>query len=222
MIEPRAMNKWSLIVAGLYGGAIVLCFGPLAMAAFAPEFKVSEVFELWREWQFWALTALLVTAQLALLCVPVRVTSRRPAGQGPLWVTAVAAALMMGLLVLGAGLALYESITAMKSPASPMFAIVLALMSWVLWAVYFYRACRAAGPDERLGAITRRLWQGSILELLIAVPAHVVARHRDYCCAGLMTFVGLCCGTAVMLFAFGPAVYFLFAERLRRLQPVNR
>jgi hypothetical protein len=213
------MNKWALIVAGLYGAAILLCSGPLVMAAFAPQVKVSEVFEMWQEWRFWVLTLLLVMAQLALLFVPVKITSRRPVGRGPFWVTAVAAALMMGLLMLGAGLALHEAVTAGKSPGGPVFAVVLALLSWGLWSVYFYRACRAAGPDERLRVVTRRLWQGSILELLIAVPAHVVARHRDYCCAGLLTFIGLSCGTAVMLFAFGPAVYFLFAERLRRLRP---
>ena len=57
------------------------------------------------------------------------------------------------------------------------------------------------------------------VELLIAVPTHVVARCRDYCCAGLMTFIGLTMGVSVMLFAYGPAVYFLFAERWRRLHP---
>jgi hypothetical protein len=65
----------------------------------------------------------------------------------------------------------------------------------------------------------RALFKGSILELLIAVPTHIVARCRDYCCAGFMTFLGLTMGFSVMLFAFGPAVFFLFAERWKRLHP---
>jgi len=63
---------------------------------------------------------------------------------------------------------------------------------------------------------------GSILELLIAVPTYVVARYRDYCCGGFITFVGLAMGAAVMLFAYGPAVFYLFAERWKRLHPNPR
>ena len=61
--------------------------------------------------------------------------------------------------------------------------------------------------------------RGSILELLIAVPTHIAARNRDYCCAGFMTFVGLTFGISVMLFSYGPAVFFLYVERWRRLHP---
>jgi hypothetical protein len=85
--------------------------------------------------------------------------------------------------------------------------------------VYFHRITRDAEPDAAVPRLQRFLKRGSILELLVAVPTHVVARHREYCCAGVMTFFGLSCGVAVMLFAFGPAVYFLFAERWRRLHP---
>ena len=70
-----------------------------------------------------------------------------------------------------------------------------------------------------MGKLKRFLWTGSILALLIAIPTHIVARHRDYCCAGYLTFIGLTCGISVMLFAFGPAVYFLFVERWKRLHP---
>jgi hypothetical protein len=34
-----------------------------------------------------------------------------------------------------------------------------------------------------------------------------------------MTFVGLTLGISVMLLSFGPAVFFLYAERWRRLHP---
>jgi hypothetical protein len=54
---------------------------------------------------------------------------------------------------------------------------------------------------------------------LIAVPTHVVVRCRDYCCAGFLTFIGLTMGVSVMLFAYGPAVFFLYVERWKRLHP---
>jgi hypothetical protein len=34
-----------------------------------------------------------------------------------------------------------------------------------------------------------------------------------------MTFIGLTMGMSVMLFSFGPGVFFLFAARWRRLHP---
>ena len=78
---------------------------------------------------------------------------------------------------------------------------------------------RMDAPRDLVARQCRLLFHGSILELMIAVPTHIVARYRDYCCAGFMTFIGLTMGISVMLFAFGPALYFLFAERWRRLHP---
>jgi hypothetical protein len=63
----------------------------------------------------------------------------------------------------------------------------------------------------------RHLLKGSVLELLIAVPTHVVARSRDYCCAGYSTFIGITLGLAVLLLSYGPGVFFLFVERWHRL-----
>jgi hypothetical protein len=60
------------------------------------------------------------------------------------------------------------------------------------------------------------LLRGSILELLIAVPSHIVARRRGDCCAPLLSFWGIATGVTVMLLAFGPGVFFLLVERVRR------
>ncbi len=53
----------------------------------------------------------------------------------------------------------------------------------------------------RASAIQVRI-RYSILEMLSAVTTHVMARCRDCCCAGFMTFVGLTMGVSVMLFSF--------------------
>jgi len=34
-----------------------------------------------------------------------------------------------------------------------------------------------------------------------------------------MTFIGLTMGVSVMLFSFGPAVFFLYADRWKKLHP---
>jgi hypothetical protein len=65
----------------------------------------------------------------------------------------------------------------------------------------------------------RWLLRGSILELLVAVPSHIIVRRRGDCCAPLGTFWGIATGISVMLLCFGPSVFFLFVERFERLKP---
>jgi len=95
--------------------------------------------------------------------------------------------------------------------------LVVAALSWIIWAVIFYRMSRTNSPADVVSTQCNYLIKGSILELLIAVPTHIVARSRDYCCAGFMTFFGITMGIAVMLLAFGPSVFFLFVNRWKRL-----
>jgi membrane protein implicated in regulation of membrane protease activity len=93
------------------------------------------------------------------------------------------------------------------------------LVFWLLWAVIFRRATRSDDPETLLNRAVRWLLRGSILELFVAVPSHVIARRRDDCCAPAGTFWGIATGISVMLLCFGPGVYFLFVERIKKLRP---
>ena len=108
-------------------------------------------------------------------------------------------------------------------PRSGLFEIlfVLALIGvfWMLWGLVFLRSSRSDDPDALSRRAVRWLLRGSILELLVAVPTHVVVRHRDDCCAPYATFWGIVCGLSVMLMSFGPGVFFLFVARARKLKP---
>lgn len=90
---------------------------------------------------------------------------------------------------------------------------------WVIWALIFFRYFASDEPATWLQRITRWLLRGSILELLVAVPSHIIVRRRGDCCAPMGTFWGITVGISVMLLCFGPGVFFLFAQRLQRLQP---
>ncbi len=213
------MNKWPFIVAGLYGLVFAILFVPLFLISFLGSDEVADIIPS-VSFCLWILIMNLVLAQFALLQIPVSTASRRPVTQRSLVCTIVAASFMMGLLVFGAACCIYEFITELEGSDNWMvIPVAVGVASWILWALYFYRSTKRAEPECRIARLQRFMWSGSILEFLIAVPTHVIARNRDYCCAGFMTFVGLTCGLSVMVFAFGPAVYFLFAERWKRLHP---
>jgi hypothetical protein len=90
---------------------------------------------------------------------------------------------------------------------------------WLLWGLTFYWSARSADPQSLIKRSTRWIFRGSIAELLVAVPSHLVVRHRHDCCAPIATFWGITTGLSLMLLAFGPGVYFLFVERANRLRP---
>jgi hypothetical protein len=92
-------------------------------------------------------------------------------------------------------------------------------LTWCLWSLIFFRMSRKESAPDFVSRQSRTLFKGSVLELLVAVPTHIAVRHRHECCGGIFTFFGLSMGISVMLFAFGPAVFFLFVARWRRLHP---
>ena len=213
------MKRWALLVAILYGAIICLLLPPVYHLAFATQARPSQEESLFRANWWWLLTVMAV-GQGVLLAVPVRVAGRRPVTRRPLAMTVGAGALMMSALVVGAFCSIYEfGFHETGGHWTIWTAFGLGLGAWCGWGWIFFRMSRAAEMTNFVSRMCRWLFKGSILELLIAVPTHIVARYRDYCCAGVMTFIGLTLGLSVMLFSFGPGVFFLFAARWRQLHP---
>jgi hypothetical protein len=219
------MKRWAFLVAALYLLVLVALTVPVLHLTFGtgsdPDLSRSESIAMLAEPGYWMWLAAMVVCQLALLAVPVQVASRRPVTRGALWPTVLVAGLMMGTLITAAFLAFDEFIY-LDDGGDDWLAwtgLAAGAATWLIWAVIFARAAKSVPPRDLVTRQCRLLFAGSILELLIAVPTHIVARYRDYCCAGVLTFIGLTMGISVMLFAFGPALYFLFAERWRRLHP---
>ena len=213
------MKRWALVVAGLYLVVLLVLSGPAVMLAFPSEDVNLQ--ELYLDGWYWLWLAIMVVSQFALLLVPVRVESRRPVTRSALWPTVLAAGLMAGALVIGAGLSISELLYALSDGASGSLngwgILGIGVLIWAIWSAVFYSVGRNSDPSDVISRQCRLLLKGSILELLIAVPTHIVARYRDYCCAGISTFIGITMGIGVMLFSFGPAVFFLYANRWKRL-----
>jgi hypothetical protein len=213
------MKRWAVIVAVLYGLMLGILSLPVVRVAWAP-IKFKDAAEMYGHWQWWLWLAAMGLAQAAMLAVPVRFASRRPMSRLPLALTVLAGGLMMGALVAGAIFSLCEFVFSGNADGdlTDWIALGMGIASWGGWAAIFFRWSRTAEPDNFVSRVCKLLLKGSILELLIAVPTHIVARCRNYCCAGFMTFIGLTLGISVMLFSFGPGVFFLFVARWRRLR----
>ena len=225
------MKRWALLVVFLYFFILVALTWPLFVAAFYPAIKPGDAAGVFLEWPYWLWVTIMVLGQAALLTVPVHISSHRPVARQPLLLPTLASGLMMAGLVVGAIFSLLE--LAGKGEAIEMLSggsgayprwiawntLIAGALVWCIWTWIFYRLGRHENPADMVSRQCRLLLKGSILELLIAVPTHIIARNRDYCCAGFMTFLGLTLGISVMIFSFGPAVFFLFFDRWKRLHP---
>jgi hypothetical protein len=231
------MKRWAVLVVVLYLLALLALTGPLVMVGFyhsAQTVKLangetvtagisrSDVADIYFSWGYWGFLAVMAAGQAAMLLAPVSLTLQRPtARRSVLWPILVSG-LMTGLLVTGAGVALYEFIKgegALWLLDKLQYLLVVVIVVWGGWSIVFYKVYRDAAPRDVITRQCRCLLRGSILELLVAVPTHIVARSRDYCCAGYLTFLGIAFGVSVMLLSFGPGLYFLFAARWKKLQP---
>jgi hypothetical protein len=220
------MKRWAFLVAALYALALVALTYPVLQVALFPA-RPEELLPVFRQWVYWAWVAVMFISQLCLLVVPVRIAGGRPASRCALLFPVVTSGLLIGAMVAGAVFSILEFILRDKGLADRLgdwrFWAPWSVggLTWVVWAIIFRRITKNQSGEEVIAGQRRCLLRGSILELLIAVPTHIVARYRNYCCGGFMTFIGLTFGIAVMLFAYGPALFFLFVDRWKRLHPTG-
>jgi len=220
------VKRWAVLVVVLYVLIFIALTMPLLLVAFYPTLSVTmpkvmhEVIDTVFVWQYWVALGVMAAAQAVMLIVPVELSLGRTTTQKSLLWPILASGLMMGVLGAGAAVSINEFVRKEHADSTSValpWAVLLLL--WAVWTLVFYRTSRDAPPLDVITRHCRYLLKGSILELLVAVPTHIVARARNYCCAGVYTFIGIAFGVAVMLFSFGPGVFFLFAARWRRLHP---
>ena len=184
---------------------------------------------------------ILVGGQALLLLLPIDISERRLSARRPLKTPVIVTAFFLGSLCF-AGilsilcavfkdgglnvLAFVDKIFTHDGQPTNLGVIVNLLIDtsifWIAWAFIFRRYAKSDSPDALIKRAVRWLLRGSILELIVAVPSHVIVRRRDDCCAPAGTFWGIATGISVMLLCFGPGVYFLFVERFQKLKPKSQ
>jgi hypothetical protein len=192
---------------------------------------------------YWLWLAVLIGGQFLLLLLPINLAERRLPARRPLKIPVIVTAFFLANLCFAGIFSIlcaiftdktfdYFDLFALFHPGAnqngqnnhsgngTLVTMILTLvLFWIVWAFIFHRSAKTDAPDAFVKRATRWLLRGSILELLVAVPSHVIVRRRDDCCAPAGTFWGIATGISVMLLCFGPGVFFLFVERCQRLQP---
>ncbi|MBT8398124.1 MAG: hypothetical protein HKO65_11995 [Gemmatimonadetes bacterium] len=206
------MKRWALVTVFLYAIVISILAAPLLWLFW--DGSSSEAFEVF----FLFLLPVLVAIQAILLLVPVAVARRRPVKKRTAATSATAGAFLMAVLLSCSVLFVLNMLLGEDTAGGDAFGwILLGLLAslWLFWGVFFFRSFTADDPESLTDNIMRWLLRGSILEILIAIPAHILARHRNECCAPGLTILGLITGIAVSVMAFGPGLFFLFAARVK-------
>jgi hypothetical protein len=222
------MKRWALLVVVIYGAMLLLLAWPLVLAAFLPDLRGlgTATKEIGLFWPLWAWCGIWMLAQAALLVVPVRIAGGRPVRRRHVFWTILATLFATGMMIAAMALGAQEFIAytpAMRDAPPGQVTTVYAMLGtvgvvWLAWSILFafFGGKRQPGLMPR---VMRFLLAGSILELLVAVPTHAIARWRGYCCAGWLTFWGLATGVSVLLLAFGPGVLMLFVRRFHAITP---
>jgi hypothetical protein len=241
------MRRWAFFTVLIYVAALLLLTFPVVYLAFAGKNNsIQQAADTYCSWIYWLWLGVFVAGQILLLLVPIDISERRLPSRRKLKVPVIVGAFLLGNLFLAGLLSLlcaifkdngFDIFDAQNlfiwiantwnhnqhlQPSNQNSILSLLwpmLVCWFVWAVIFRRAARTDDPDALIKRLMRWLLRGSILELLVAVPSHVIVRRRDDCCAPMGTFWGIATGISVMLLCFGPGVYFLFVERFERLKP---
>jgi hypothetical protein len=215
------MKHWALLVVALYFCILLALTWPALIVALYPSVRVRELAGIFQVWPYCMALAAMTLGQAVMLVVPVGTTSRRPKVQRSVIWPVLASGLMIGLLVAGATASVIEFIYSDTAADQGSLLLSIGIVSavWVAWTIIFYRLNRNSQPMDVVTRQCSHLLKGSILELLIAVPTHVIARYRNYCCAGVLTFIGIAFRIATMIFSFVPGVFLLFVKRWNQIHP---
>lgn len=218
------LRRWAWLTVCLYVLTLAALIFPLIWAAFAGAASWNDAVRVCGFWPFWLFIGMLGLLEAGFLFLPIQIERRRPRARGRWIWLALVAGLMLGLLTAAFFLAVSEALVEKPTGIEEEFLLWAAgfgLVAWAGWGLLFLAYSRGHDDQAVLRKAVHWLLKGSVAELLVAVPSHVYARHKNYCCAGAGTFLGIAMGLSVLLFAFGPGVFFLFVARVKRLQGAN-
>lgn len=236
------MRNWGIVVTTFYAVVVLL------LLSFGIIFLVDgwQAFDSWNQSDikgllFFAVipTTFLVGGQILLLLLSVDTSWKRlkpqrhakvTAGLVGLMITILAIAILFAIAMAHSGDNIDTTIGSwftdtwvenLSEESALTFFLVIVFLIWGFWAVVFYTFSKRS--SNVVNSAVSWLIKGSVLELLVAVPCHIIVRQREWCCAQYVSAYGIAAGIAIMLMAFGPSAAFLYQRKLAdyRNQPTD-
>lgn len=218
------MRKWGLVVTLFYALIVLVLLVPAGVLLISTDPpSVLMLDGAYRAPATWIFVGIAIAGEVLLLWLSVDTTQKRLKPRTHIAISALMTGAFLGVgslvTVFSIALARWGDKGIPNFVNSVTLGITLVVL-WLIWTVVFYRMCRDA-TDPVTKAVAW-LFRGSVLELLVAVPAHVIVRRRHDCCAPIVTSFGIYSGIAIMLLSFGPSVLLLFKKRLERYEAKAR
>jgi hypothetical protein len=214
------MRKWGTIVSLVYAVIVLGLLAP-GMVVLAGGFPQSgsifkDMGDLYSVWIVWFPVAAVLCGQVALLFLSADTSQKRLKPRAHIMVSYTVTAMLFALLTFATlsslGAAVYSDKFIDRFWPTETYVIVAWAILWLLWGGVFFLFFRNSSVATT--RLVSWLLKGSVLELLIAVPCHVIVRRRQDCSAPVATSFGIATGVAVMLLSFGPGILLLFKKRL--------
>ena len=213
------MRRWGVVISVVYALILLGFLYPLAILLGGENGLLSaryyqDVLGGLGEPLIWIPVAMLIVGQVVLLFLPVDPGERRLKPRRPVVRTAVIASMLLMIMsfamITCLGVAIEKDNFFDRLDHNVWVWLVAGL--WVGWGIVFYRYLRSKADITQ--RVVTWLLRGSVLELLIAVPTHVIVRRRGDCCAPVASSFGITTGIAIMLLSFGPSVLLLYKKRI--------
>ena len=222
------MAKWAFLAVILYIILVMVLFLPAACALAdiiaGEDVSLSEYFELYGPWVVCFFVIIVIVIQAGLLFYPVKIADKAFPLQRHIWIPAVATAFAFSVIVIGIIWSVLAAIWGddILQNYVALASLAFVVANYLIWSCLFYSFASGVGPKSFISRLTRWLLQGSIVELLVAVPSHIIVRHKNVCCAQGLTFLGIATGVVIMALAFGPGLFFLFRKRFEKMKPKSK
>lgn len=216
------MRKWGILISVFYALIVVGLLLPGMIFLFGGDYSKSvsgfndDLGHAFGSWIVWTVIAILLSGQALLLFLSVDTSRKRLKPRAHILTSVIVTSVLLALLALamifsiGVGVGRDKFMdTYFDTPGN---VIICWLALWLIWGIVFYWYAR--NSSSVVSRAVTWLLAGSVLELLIAVPCHVIVRRRNDCSAPMVTSFGIVTGIAIMLLSFGPSVLVLYKKRL--------
>jgi len=215
---PISRPKWVYAVLGLYGILLLAVLSFPIWIVFVMDGPKDDL-KTYAYLGFCSSSLLLVG--MTLMIIPIQKRARRPVKRRAIWLPLVGSSILFAALVFFTIWAVQDAfpwlIDGTGGPDPEKLVWYGAPLAWAAWFVLFGWMALVSDPVSVNSRMYKTLATGNFLELVIAVPMHVVARQRPECCAGLPSGIAIGTGAAIAIVALGPAIFFLYYRRWKQV-----